>query len=72
MLTFDVVRAWKDEDYRRNLSARQLAQLPTHPSGGIEVRQTDRNLFEYGRRTERGGHCTSRGGGCSETTHCGG
>jgi mersacidin/lichenicidin family type 2 lantibiotic len=51
MMTIDVIRAWKDEDYRRSLSAEQLAQLPAHPAGGIEVRQSDRVSFEAGRRT---------------------
>jgi mersacidin/lichenicidin family type 2 lantibiotic len=55
MLTIDVIRAWKDEDYRRSLSAEQLAQLPAHPSGDIEVRQSDRDIFEGGRRTMGGG-----------------
>jgi len=57
MFTIDVARAWKDEDYRQGLSAKQLAWLPEHPAGGIEVQQSDRNIFEQGRRTE---HKTSR------------
>jgi mersacidin/lichenicidin family type 2 lantibiotic len=56
MMTIDVIRAWKDEDYRRSLSAEQLAQLPAHPAGGIEVRQSDRVSFEAGRRTYLGCH----------------
>ena len=64
MMTIAVIRAWKDEDYRRSLSAEQLARLPAHPSGGIEVRQSDRASFEAGRRTQRGG-------ACSLTSHCG-
>jgi mersacidin/lichenicidin family type 2 lantibiotic len=52
MLPIDVIRAWKDDGYRRSLSAEQLAQLPAHPAGGIDVRQSDGNTFEAGRRTK--------------------
>ena len=34
----NVIRAWKDPDYRHGLSAAQLAQLPPHPAGAIELR----------------------------------
>jgi mersacidin/lichenicidin family type 2 lantibiotic len=65
MLPIDVIRAWKDEDYRRGLSAEQLAQLPAHPAGGIEVHQSDRVSFEAGRHTESGhGLCNTRRRGC--------
>jgi mersacidin/lichenicidin family type 2 lantibiotic len=57
MLTIDVIRAWKDEDYRHSLSAEQLALLPAHPSGGIEVQQSDRNDFETVGYT-KGPRCT--------------
>jgi mersacidin/lichenicidin family type 2 lantibiotic len=36
MSTFNVIRAWKDPDYRRSLTEAQQAQLPAHPSGAIE------------------------------------
>jgi mersacidin/lichenicidin family type 2 lantibiotic len=32
----NVIRAWKDPDYRRSLTAEQLARVPAHPSGAIE------------------------------------
>jgi mersacidin/lichenicidin family type 2 lantibiotic len=37
----DIIRAWKDEGFRRSLTAEQAAQLPDHPSGGIEVSAVD-------------------------------
>jgi mersacidin/lichenicidin family type 2 lantibiotic len=40
----DILRAWKDAEYRRNLSEAALAWLPDHPSGLIEL--TDRDLDE--------------------------
>ncbi len=33
----DVIRAWKDEQYRASLSAEELAQLPENPAGQIEL-----------------------------------
>jgi mersacidin/lichenicidin family type 2 lantibiotic len=32
----DVIRAWKDEEYRLNLSEDQLAALPDNPAGIVE------------------------------------
>lgn len=37
MKTDRVIRAWKDENYRKTLSATEQAQLPAHPSGMIEL-----------------------------------
>jgi mersacidin/lichenicidin family type 2 lantibiotic len=33
----DIVRAWKDAEYRKNLSDVQRAQLPTNPAGLVEL-----------------------------------
>lgn len=33
----DIVRAWKDEEYRNSLTADQLAQLPPNPAGDAEA-----------------------------------
>ena len=33
----DVVRAWKDADYRESLSAEDRAALPNHPAGLVEL-----------------------------------
>lgn len=40
-MKFDVVRAWKDEAYRRDLSQELLNQLPEHPSGEAELTEAD-------------------------------
>jgi mersacidin/lichenicidin family type 2 lantibiotic len=37
MSTLDVIRGWKDEEYRRSLSDDQRAMLPDHPAGFIEL-----------------------------------
>ena len=33
----DVVRAWRDEEYRNSLSAEELASLPESPAGFATV-----------------------------------
>ncbi len=33
----DIVRAWKDEDYRQSLSEEERAQLPANPAGFVEL-----------------------------------
>src|ERR1700730_17210269 len=38
----DIVRAWKDEIYRQDLSEEQLLSLPTNPAGELDL--TDANL----------------------------
>jgi mersacidin/lichenicidin family type 2 lantibiotic len=37
MTILDIIRAWKDEEYRLSLSAEQRALLPEHPAGLIEL-----------------------------------
>lgn len=37
MSTVDIVRAWKDPEYRQNLSDEEQARLPGHPAGSIEL-----------------------------------
>jgi mersacidin/lichenicidin family type 2 lantibiotic len=37
MANLDIIRAWKDPEYRLSLSAAELAQLPPHPAGLIEL-----------------------------------
>jgi len=41
MSTSDVVRAWKDEDYRLSLSETERALLPAHPAGLVEIEDAD-------------------------------
>jgi mersacidin/lichenicidin family type 2 lantibiotic len=33
----DVIRAWKDPVYRATLTPEQIASLPEHPAGAIEL-----------------------------------
>ncbi len=41
MSHFDIVRAWKDEEYRLSLSDAQRAALPANPAGMIELTAAD-------------------------------
>jgi mersacidin/lichenicidin family type 2 lantibiotic len=34
----EIVRAWKDPLYRASLSPEELAQVPAHPAGVVELR----------------------------------
>ena len=40
-MKFDIVRAWKDESYRQELSEEQLRALPANPAGGLELSDAD-------------------------------
>jgi mersacidin/lichenicidin family type 2 lantibiotic len=41
MSRVNVVRAWKDEEYRLSLSAAERALLPDDPAGAIELTDAD-------------------------------
>lgn len=41
MKSIDIVRAWKDEDYRDSLSAEERARIPANPAGVIELGEAD-------------------------------
>jgi len=36
-MKFDIVRAWKDETYRQQLSSEEQALLPANPAGELEL-----------------------------------
>lgn len=37
MSQLDIIRAWKDEQYRNSLSAEEQKLLPENPAGAIEL-----------------------------------
>lgn len=47
----DIIRAWKDEDYRNSLSDAELAALPANPAGLVEVSDADLNAMTGGTYT---------------------
>jgi mersacidin/lichenicidin family type 2 lantibiotic len=42
-MNIDIVRAWKDAEYRESLSDEELALLPRHPLGTVELSEEDLN-----------------------------
>jgi mersacidin/lichenicidin family type 2 lantibiotic len=44
MSRHEIIRAWKDAEYRESLSRGQRAQLPEHPAGMIELSDDELNL----------------------------
>ncbi|MDY6876288.1 MAG: mersacidin/lichenicidin family type 2 lantibiotic [Chloroflexota bacterium] len=50
MSNLDIVRAWKDPEYRLNLSEAERALLPENPAGLIEL--SDADLGEVGGHTD--------------------
>ena len=42
-----IIRAWKDEDYRHGLSGEELSALPAHPAGLVEL--SDESLLGVAR-----------------------
>jgi mersacidin/lichenicidin family type 2 lantibiotic len=74
MPAVEIVRAWKDQDYREALTAEQLVQLPEHPSGIIEFGEPqleDESLFgpeaskcKFITKNTGTGHCTTHTGQC--------
>jgi mersacidin/lichenicidin family type 2 lantibiotic len=42
MSNIDIVKAWKDEDYRETLTLEQRANLPAHPSGIIDFEDPEK------------------------------
>ena len=49
MSHLDIIRSWKDSEYRRSLSEAELASLPGHPAGLIELSGTDLDAIAGGR-----------------------
>lgn len=48
MSSLDIIRAWKDEDYRLSLTDAQRAMLPSSPVGLIELSDIDMSTLAGG------------------------
>ncbi|MEW5804556.1 MAG: mersacidin/lichenicidin family type 2 lantibiotic [bacterium] len=44
MSKVDIIRAWKDEEYRLSLSDAEQAMLPANPAGIIELTGTELDI----------------------------
>jgi mersacidin/lichenicidin family type 2 lantibiotic len=45
----NIIRAWKDEDYRLSLSIDEQSLLPANPAGMVELSQTELTDVAEGR-----------------------
>ena len=50
MSSRDIIRAWKDPEYRLSLSAAEQAWLPDHPAGTIELTEAELAVVAGGLR----------------------
>jgi mersacidin/lichenicidin family type 2 lantibiotic len=48
MSKLDVIRAWKDAEYRSSLTASQRAMLPESPAGALDLSDSDLDLVAGG------------------------
>jgi mersacidin/lichenicidin family type 2 lantibiotic len=62
MSRIDIVRAWKDAEYRRGLSAAQLAAMPANPAGMVDLTAEEAAAIQgsgNGADTSCGPKCTT-------------
>ncbi len=52
MSNIDIIRAWKDEEYRNSLSEEQRSQLPENPAGMMELSDETAQSVAGGRFTK--------------------
>jgi len=59
MSKVDIIRAWKDEDYRATLTEAERALLPPHPAGLIELDDEQmKGILGAGTASSCFPHCT--------------
>jgi mersacidin/lichenicidin family type 2 lantibiotic len=56
-MAVDVVRAWKDPEYRKTLTPEELASLPENPAGAAEVSDEDIGNVSGGVKSRPSGTC---------------
>ena len=79
MSPLDIVRAWKSEEVRNNMTAGQRASLPTNPAGLIELTEAQLEIVAGGAaniptkasgcRATKNGECGT-GRTCTKTGMC--
>lgn len=48
MSTVNIIRAWKDAEYRNSLTEEQRSQLPENPAGTVALSDKDMETFSGG------------------------
>lgn len=73
----DIIRAWKDEEYRRSLSPEELTLLPMHPAGQVELSDLELETIHGGGTVLgcvlsilKGGTCWDDSFGCCPSYNC--
>jgi mersacidin/lichenicidin family type 2 lantibiotic len=56
MASNNLVRVWKDEEYRLSLSVADLALLPANPAGSLELTDAELDMVAGGWRRRRSGN----------------
>ncbi len=64
----DIIRAWKDRNYRESLSEEQRSQLPENPAGIAELSDEVLETIAGGMRGTGSG--TGGGTGCGTGRNC--
>ncbi|MGH2416643.1 MAG: mersacidin/lichenicidin family type 2 lantibiotic [Microcystaceae cyanobacterium] len=49
MSNIDIIRAWKDEEFRNSLSEELQSQLPQNPAGMVELLDNEMEIIAGGR-----------------------
>ncbi len=65
-----IIKAWKDPSYRESLGTLQLAAIPDHPSGRIELEEEDLLSFSGGVGFTKCANGCSYGGPCTYDVGC--
>ncbi|MBW4623876.1 MAG: mersacidin/lichenicidin family type 2 lantibiotic [Cyanosarcina radialis HA8281-LM2] len=66
----NIIRAWKDENFRNSLSAEERSLLPAHPAGMLELTDAQLQSVVGG----KGAHCYDCTAGivaCTLPIYCG-
>ena len=61
-MSVNIIKAWKDADYRNSLSTAELALVPVNPSGLIELNDEDLMGVTGAGSKKKGSHKKSGGG----------
>lgn len=48
MNVHDIIRAWRDREFREGLSSEEMAKLPDNPAGEILLTEEDMTFIEGG------------------------
>ena len=60
MSNLDIIRAWKDEEYRNSLTKAQRSQLPENPAGAFELSDSQAQTVTGGSRFIQRRFCIGR------------